>query len=72
MRTPAAEFTPQFMRDTEVARYLGLSVGTIRRRRMQGHNSPPYRKFSGAIRYSKAEVDEWVKRQPGGGQLTAA
>lgn len=63
---------PQFMRDVEVARYLGLSVGTIRRRRLEGVNSPPYRKFSGSIRYSKAEVDEWVKCQPGGGHLSDA
>ena len=52
------------MTDVEVADYLGLSVSTIRRWRLLGTGSLPYRRFSGSIRYWKAEVDEWIKQQP--------
>lgn len=62
-----------FMNDVQLARYLGISVATIRRWRLQRNTAAaPYRRFGSSIRYSKAEVDEWVKRQPGGGQVETA
>jgi hypothetical protein len=39
---------PNMMTDVEVARYLGLSVGTIRRWRLQDASSLPYRRFGGS------------------------
>lgn len=63
---------PNMMTDVEVARYLGLSVGTIRRWRLLGASSLPYRRFGGSVRYWKEEVDEWIRKQPAGCREAAA
>lgn len=66
-----ANILAPFMNDMQLAKYLGISVATIRRWRLQrDQTAVPFRRFGTSIRYSRAEVDEWVKRQPGGGQLS--
>lgn len=58
-----------WLTDVQVAEYLGISVGTIRRWRL--HNrGPEFRKFNGdSVRYSRESLDTWATSQPAGGEL---
>lgn len=59
---------PHFLNDVELANFLGVSVGLVRRWRLHAGEGPPFRKLGGCVRYSINDVHEWVSRQPLGGQ----
>jgi predicted DNA-binding transcriptional regulator AlpA len=44
----------------ETARYLRLSESFLAKARMHG-NGPRYRKLLRAVRYSKSDLDAWLK-----------
>ncbi len=55
------------LNEHEVARITGLSVATIRRRRL--FKMPPkYLKISSAVRYRREDIAEWLESCPTGGQ----
>lgn len=49
----------QLVNEHQAARYLGLSVKTLRRWRWSGH-SPAFYKLGSAVRYSLADLQELV------------
>ena len=51
------------MSDTELADDLNMSVRTLRRWRLEGRG-PEWKKFGGAVRYSRAAIDRWIAQQP--------
>ncbi len=51
-----------FMTEREVADYAGMSLGSVRKWR-QLRKGPPARKFGRSVRYSRAEVFEWLYNQ---------
>ena len=51
----------RFLRVPEVATYLGLSTGAIRKWVRLG--TIPFRKINGAIRFDIEAIDQWVERQ---------
>jgi predicted DNA-binding transcriptional regulator AlpA len=56
--------------DYDVARVTGLSVATIRRRRL--YKLPPkYLKISSAVRYRPEDITAWLDSCPTGGQNPA-
>ena len=66
----------KFLNEHDLAGQLGLSVKTLRAWRMFAHG-PKFRRFGrgpkGSVRYSQADVDEWVNQRPcGGEQIRAA
>ena len=57
------------MNDKDAAKYLGLSVATLRAWRYrqaagqdQGEDYPPYCKLGAAVRYKRTDLDDWVNR----------
>lgn len=50
----------------DVARITGLSVATIRRRRLF-HQPPKYYKLGSAVKYKPVDVEAWINSQPTGG-----
>jgi len=63
--------TRQFLTDNEVASLLNVRVGTVRKWRLFG-KGPPWRKFGGlpgAVRYRIDDLEEWIRSQPGGGEV---
>lgn len=50
------------MTETELARYLGLSPGTLRVWRSTKKVEIPYFKIGKAVRYNKAEVDAFLDK----------
>jgi predicted DNA-binding transcriptional regulator AlpA len=60
------------LNERDVARITGLSLATLRRRRLL--NQPPkYYKLGAAVKYKPADVEGWINSQPtGGGQQVEA
>ena len=57
------------LNDRDAAKYLGLSVATLRAWRYrqameqdQGEGYPPYCKLGAAVRYKREDLDAWVNR----------
>ena len=46
----------------QAARHLNLSVSWLAKRRLAG-DGPPYIKLVGAVRYSEASLQQWMKSQ---------
>jgi predicted DNA-binding transcriptional regulator AlpA len=53
---------PTLLTPKEAAQVLNLSVSWLAKRRLAG-NGPPYVKLCGAIRYSEADLQQWMKSQ---------
>lgn len=51
-----------WLTDIELAEYLSMSPRTLRRWRLE-RRGPQWKKFGGAVRYSRAAVDRWVDAQ---------
>ncbi|PZO78252.1 MAG: hypothetical protein DI632_07205 [Sphingomonas hengshuiensis] len=49
-----------FLTEAAAADYLGLAPATLARWRSVGAQGPAYRKFGGAVRYAKADLDAYV------------
>jgi hypothetical protein len=54
------------LRDTDVAKFAGLNVWTVRRWRVEGRG-PRFRRVGGSIRYSMADLLAWWDSLPAGG-----
>lgn len=52
--------TPDYMNQTEAARYMAVSVTTFKKFVSRGL---PVIEVGGIVRYSKAAIDEWYKNQ---------
>lgn len=57
------------LNDKDAAKYLGLSVATLRAWRYrqasgeaENQDLPPYCRLGSAIRYRREDLDEWVNR----------
>jgi excisionase family DNA binding protein len=64
--------TSSLIADTAAAKYLGVSVETLRGWRIQGRHLP-YHKVGRCVRYSTADLDEFLRRgfvAPRGSQRT--
>ena len=61
----------EFLTERDVARICVVSLGTVRRWRLQGVG-PRFRKFQSAVRYDPADVLNWIKTRPTGGAATGA
>lgn len=57
--------------DVETARMLGVSVATARRWRLMG-TGPKFRKFGGAVRYFREDIEAFIAGAPSGGGREAA
>ena len=57
--------------DIETARILGVSVATARRWRLLD-KGPKYRKFGGAVRYFREDIEAFIAGAPSGGGVEAA
>lgn len=51
---------PTYMNEREAGKYLGVSHMTLRAWRVE-KKGPKYHKFDKAVRYSRKELDEWMK-----------
>ncbi|TXC69607.1 helix-turn-helix domain-containing protein [Sphingomonas ginsenosidivorax] len=49
-----------FLTEAGAAKYLRLSQATLSRWRSIGSRGPAYRKFGGAVRYAKADLDHYA------------
>ena len=52
--------------DVETARMLGISPATARRWRLMG-TGPKFRKFGGAVRYFREDIEAFITSAPSGG-----
>jgi excisionase family DNA binding protein len=57
----------QNMNDVQVARYLGVSVSTVRRWRLTGGGPRWVRIGGSSIRYPIADLEAYVANSPSGG-----
>ncbi|MCL4461587.1 MAG: helix-turn-helix domain-containing protein [Nitrospirae bacterium] len=49
------------LKEEEIAKWLGLSLATIRRTRTANPSRhPPYKKLGSAVRYDPVEVQKWL------------
>ncbi len=60
-----------YLSDVEVARYLNISVATIRRWRLNGAG-PRFRKIGACVRYGIADLEAYIAKSPSGGERGAA
>ena len=56
-----------FLTERELSEFLNVHVGTIRRWRLAG-KGPRFRKFGGAVRYGREDIEDWIRSCPAGGQ----
>lgn len=49
-----------FFTETKAAEYLGLAPATLTRWRSVSGQGPSFRKFGGAVRYAKADLDTYA------------
>ena len=54
--------------EREVARLTGLSVGTMRRRRLL-RQPPPFLKLGSSVKYRPTDVAAWIESQSRSGQV---
>ena len=54
--------THTMLREQEVADFLNLKVATLRRWRWSG-DGPPFIKLNGAVRYSEADLRDYIDSQ---------
>lgn len=58
------------LRESDVARILGLSLAAIRRWRVSG-KGPKFLKVGGAtVRYRRSDLERWLAAQPTGGDAS--
>jgi predicted DNA-binding transcriptional regulator AlpA len=56
------------LNEHDVALITGLSVASVRRRRLQ-RQGPKYLKLGAAVRYRPGDVDAWLSDRPCGGDV---
>jgi predicted DNA-binding transcriptional regulator AlpA len=63
-----AESSRSYCKDEHfAAAFYGVSVGTVRRWRGLG-TGPRYRKIGNLVRYSIADLEDWLASRPTGGE----
>ncbi len=60
----------ELLTERDVARIVGLSVASIRRRRLL-KQPPRFRKIGAAVRYQPSDVAAWIEAQPSGSEFRA-
>ena len=65
-KSGAIETTRRGHTDIETANLLGVSVATTRRWRQRG-TGPRFRKFGGAVRYFREDIEAFITSAPSGG-----
>ena len=53
----------EYLTEQEAADVLRISTRSLQRWRHEGANGPLYRKFGGAVRYSRTELLAWASAQ---------
>lgn len=68
LRTHRAHFvmTEKFLTETEVSQQTHISLGTLRRWRLE-NRGPHYYKFGSLVRYAESDLEVWLVAQPSGG-----
>ena len=51
-----------FLKEGQVASYLGISVKKVQKYRQRG-DGPPYHRLGRAIRYKPGDIDAWLESQ---------
>lgn len=64
--TRTADELPAFLTEAQIAAYLHVSIATVRRWRWI-EQGPRWRKLQGTIRYTLADLEEWIQSRPSGG-----
>jgi len=59
----------RFLTETEVSERTHISLGTLRRWRLE-NKGPRYHKFGSLVRYAEEDLSHWEDAQPGGGSGT--
>jgi excisionase family DNA binding protein len=59
----------RFLTENEVAERTQISLGTLRRWRLE-NKGPRYHKFGSLVRYSEDDLTIWQETQPRGGDDT--
>ena len=59
-----------FLTERDIARICKVSLGTVRRWRLEGVG-PRFHKFQSAVRYAPADVLDWIRTRPTGGTQAA-
>jgi len=65
-KSGAIETTRRGHTDIETANLLGVSVATVRRWRLL-KTGPRFRKFGGAVRYFREDIEAFITSSPSGG-----
>jgi predicted DNA-binding transcriptional regulator AlpA len=66
MTTDVSRPMESLLNEHDVARITGLSVASIRRRRLL-RQSPKFLKLGAAVRYKQGDVSAWLESCPSGG-----
>lgn len=61
----ASDITPALLTTEQAAQYLGLAKSTLQNQRSAGVGVP-FRRIGRAVRYVRAELDEWIAALPEG------
>lgn len=56
----------RFLTENEVAAHTHISLGTLRRWRLE-NKRPRYHKFGSLVRYAEDDLTNWEDAQPSGG-----
>jgi hypothetical protein len=60
------DMSTRFFTESEVAEHTRISLGTLRRWRLE-NKGPRYFKFGSLVRYSEDDLASWESSQPTGG-----
>jgi predicted DNA-binding transcriptional regulator AlpA len=53
----------ELMTEAELARFLSVSLSTVKRLRATGEGPPSIRIAKRAIRYRRADVEDWLRKR---------
>lgn len=56
----------RFLTETEVSEFTRISLGTLRRWRLE-NKGPKFHKFGSLVRYAEEDLTSWGDAQPSGG-----
>lgn len=68
VEVPMSGTRPKLLTETEVARFLSVSVAALRRWRLEGRG-PRFLKLGSAVRYRQEDVKAWLDSRPMGGEV---
>lgn len=63
IKLPSTANQPEMLNDLQVAKYLRMSVASVRRWRVL-RQGPKFFKIGSAVRYRKADLDAWLDSLP--------